>query len=107
MSSQLMTNKAQALDMQSHLLVTLDEVKDKWRSVHVQLSGQLHSTTEWSQSLRAELTSKADKALGKVQLSPLPYCLSSSSLFRKSQIYNNGRSSCGRRLAVCLILSPY
>jgi hypothetical protein len=70
LSSQLIANKAQALDMQSHLLVTLDEIKDKWQSVHKQRNGQLHPSIEWSHSLYAEVTSKADKALGKVLLSP-------------------------------------
>lgn len=66
LASQMMVNKAQALDMQSHVLLTLDEVKEKWQAVHVQLSGQLHTNTDWSHTLRSDLTSKADAAMEQV-----------------------------------------
>ncbi len=68
LSSQVIANKAQALDMQSHVFTTLDGVKDKLQNFHMQLAGQLHANTEWSHSFRMELGSKADKALDQVTL---------------------------------------
>jgi hypothetical protein len=66
LASQMIVNKAQALDMQSHVLLTLDEVKEKWQAVHMQLSGQLHTNTDWSHTLRSDLTSKANAAIEQV-----------------------------------------
>jgi hypothetical protein len=60
LASHVVANRKQTLDIQSDVLKTLDEVKEKWQGVSVQLSAQMHETTKRFNRLRAEVTDKAD-----------------------------------------------
>ena len=65
LESQIMAYKANSMDMHSHVLNSQQDLSEKWRTSHMQLSGQVHATTEWCDSFRSDLTNKLQTASEK------------------------------------------
>jgi len=65
LESQIMTYKTNTMDMQSHMMNSHQDLSDKWRASHMQLSGQVHAATEWCDTLRTELMNKMQTAAEK------------------------------------------